>query len=417
MVSMRPTLPLICLTGILLSSCSSFLLTPQPAKPIIATLKSPDQVDSALVEPTTRPTSSAANGQVFKIGLLLPFTGPLAFLGEGYKMGVDLALKEDIYTIAGVPVDVVLGDTGGTVEGTVQAANQLVQNDKVNIMIGPGTSPEALAVIPIVTSAQVPIIDATSTSPQLLGKMGAHGNQWYYRINADENILAQAFSKTISKDKKSIAVIAEDGTFQKEIAAEYVRLFKAAGLTIALEEYYPVTEIEYRPVLFRARQSRPDALFLVMSETSCAIFMRQYKKSYTTIPVYSRGACATGLFNQIVQDDTSVGEKIIEAVIFSEYQDPKLAMNFQKEYGQALSGHRMAGYYATKYAVIPALRSLVKKGIPITPENIRNSIDTVNSKTPIGQLNFDDFNQAYLDAVLLTNLNGNPSILEKLPLK
>ena len=416
MVSNHRILSFLCLTGILLSSCNIPLTPPSP-KPLIATLESPAKADAVNSEPTKRPTSNPVDGQVFKIGLLLPFTGPLAFLGEGYKMGVDLALKEEGDSIAGIPVDVITADTTGTPEGTVLAANELIATEKVNLMIGPGTSPEALAAIPVATTGQVPLIEATSTSPLLLDKMGENGSQWYYRINADENMLAQAFSKLITQDKKSIAIIAEDGPFQKEIASEYVRLFKDAGLTISLEEYFPVTATEYRPVLFRTRQSRPDAIFLVMSETSCSILMRQYKISYTTIPVFSRGSCATGLFNQIVQDDKTIGENLTEAVIFSELQDPDLAARFQKEYGQPLTGHRMAGYYAAKYVAIPALQSLIKSGNAITPENIRKSIDNVHVKTPIGQLDFDDFNQAHLDAALLTNKNGQPFFINSLPLK
>jgi len=383
----------------------------------MATLKSPAQDAPVKITSTTRTTSKTGDGKVFKIGLLLPFTGPLAFLGEGYKMGIDLALKEENNEIAGIPVDVILADTGGTPEGTVLAATDLIQTSKVNLLIGPGTSPEALAAIPIVSTGQTPLIDGTSTSPKLFDQMGENGSQWYYRINADEKILARAFAFRITKGIKSIAIIAEDSVFTKDVVAEYLSLFRNAGLTVTLEEYFPATNTEYRPVLFRTRQSRPDALFLVMSETSCAILMRQYKISYTTIPVYSRGACATNLFNQIVHDDISIGKNITEAVIFSELQDPKLAIEFQKEYRQSLSGHRMAGYYIAKYGFIPALQFLVKSGKEITPENIRKSIDTVSSQTAIGQLDFDKYNQAYLNAVLLTNKNGSPTILESLPLK
>jgi branched-chain amino acid transport system substrate-binding protein len=416
MVSKYRILSFLCLTGILLTSCNIPLATPAP-KPLIATLESPAKADSTNNEPTKRPTSNPVNGQVFKIGLLLPFTGPLAFLGEGYKMGIDLALKENGYKSAGIPVEVITSDTGGSPDGTLRAATDLIQKEKVDLMIGPGTSPEALAAIPAITTGQVPLIDATSTSPALLEKMGENGSQWYYRINADEKILARAFADQIKNDNKSIAVISEDSPFQRDIAAEYVRLFKEAGMTITLEEYFPATNTEYRPVLFRARQSRPDALFTVMSETSCSIFMRQYKGSFTTIPVFSRGSCTTGLLNQIIQDDPTVGENITEAVIFSELQDPELAVRFQKEYGQPLTGHRMAGYYAAKYVVIPALQSLVESGKANTPENIRKSIEDVHEKTPIGQLKFDNFNQAYLDAVLLTNKNGQPSFVKSFPLK
>jgi branched-chain amino acid transport system substrate-binding protein len=410
-------LRLICLLGILLSSCSNFYLTPEPAKPLIATLKSPAQNIPSGITPTTRPTSKTGSGQVFKIGLLLPFTGPLAFLGNGYKMGIDLALKEENNEIAGIPVEVIPADTGGTPDGTVQAATDLIKNSKVNLIIGPGTSPEALAAIPVITTGQTPLIDATSTSPQLFEKMGENGSQWYYRINADEKILAQAFAARISKENKSIAIIAEDNALTKAVAGEYISLFKKAGLSITLEEYFPATTTEYRPVLFRARQSRPDALFLVMAETSCSILMRQYKISYTTIPVYSRGACATNLFNQIVQDDPTVGENITEAAIFSELQDQTLATNFQKEYGQPLTAHRMAGYYVTKYVVIPALQSLIKTRQTLNSENIRKAVENVRSDTPLGTLEFDKYNQAYLDAVLLTNKDGHPALISSLPLK
>jgi hypothetical protein len=145
--------------------------------------------------------------------------------------------------------------------------------------------------------------------------------------------------------------------------------------------------------------------------------MRQYKISYTTIPVYSRGACATNLFNQIVQDDPTIGENITEAAIFSELQEQPLAKKFQKEYNQPLTAHRMAGYYAAKYVVVPALRSLVKSGKPITPENIRKSVDNIKSETPLGTLEFDHNNQAYLDAVLLTNKDGHPAVIGTLPIK
>jgi branched-chain amino acid transport system substrate-binding protein len=414
---MRRVLPLLCLFGMLISSCSNLVPAQEPANPVIATLKSPAQIDNPSNQPTTLPTPKSINGRVFKIGLLLPLTGPLAFLGEGYQMGINLALKESNNKISGIPVEVLPVDTFGTPEGTIKAATALIQNEKVNLIIGPGTSPEALAAIPVIDAGQTPMIDATSTSPLLFGKMGKNGSQWVFRIIGDEKILAKAFATQITKDYKSVAIISEDSPFQKEVASEYISLFKDAGMKITLEEHIPVTNGEFRPLLFRTRQSRPDALFLVMSDTSCAILMRQYKVSYTTIPVYSRGGCTTNLFNRITQDDKSIGENITEAVLFSELQDPKLAGKFQKEYGQPLTGHRMAGYYAAKYVVIPALKSLVETGKPVSQDNIRKSIVAVRTDTPIGKLNFDTYNQAYLNAVLLTNQDGKPTIISSLPLK
>jgi branched-chain amino acid transport system substrate-binding protein len=401
--------------GVLISSCGGILPTKESAKPVLATLQSPAEI--TLIAKTPTPASRIDNKPVFRIGLLVPITGPLAFLGEGYQRGVELAMRELNYVVDGYRIEIILADTTGTPEGTILAAEQLIKEANINLMIGPGTSIEALAVLNTITVGKTPLIDGTSTSPLLFEKMGENGSQWYFRINADEKILARAFAKEIAKDKKSIALIAEDSLFTKEIASEYIKQFKSAGLTITLEEYLPVTEIEYRPVLFRTRQSRPDALFLVMSEGTCAIVMRQYKNSYTTIPVYSRGACVTGLFNQIIQDDTSIGAGIKEAVIFSELQDRKLAANFRDEFAMELTGHRMAGYYAARYVAVPALKAVIEADLPVNPENMRNAISNVRQDTPMGELRFDENNQAYLDAVILTNEEGKPGILEKLPLK
>lgn len=403
------------LLGVFISSCGGILPTMEPVKPVLATLQSPGEI--TVIAKTPTPTARIDNKPVFRIGLLVPITGPLAFLGEGYQRGVELAMRELDYEVDGYRIEIILADTTGTPDGTILAAEQLIREANVNLMIGPGTSTEALAVLNTITESKTPLIDGTSTSPLLFEKMGENGSQWYFRINADEKILARVFVKEIAKDKKSVALIAEDSPFTKQIASEYIKLFKSSGLTIPLEEYLPVTETEYRPVLFRTRQSRPDALFLIMSEGTCAIVMRQYKNSFTTIPVYSRGACVTGLFNQIIQDDISIGVGIKEAVIFSELQDNKLAANFRDEYAMELTGHRMAGYYAARYVAVPALKALIEADLPVNPENMHNAISNVRQDTPMGELRFDDNNQAHLDAVILTNEDGKPSILEKLPLK
>ncbi|HEX7557212.1 MAG TPA: ABC transporter substrate-binding protein, partial [Leptolinea sp.] len=353
---------------------------------VLPTRSSPGEQPSAASTSTPFPSTVDSSKPAFKVGLLLPFSGPLAFLGEGYKMGIDLALKENNGVISGIPVEIISADTDGTPNGTIAAAKGLMQQSKVNLMIGPGTSPEALAALPIINEGQIPTIDATSTNPLLFAKAGIGGNPWYFRINADEHILAQAFSSTITRNISSIAIISEDDDFSRMVAAEYVNLFKNAGLNITREEYTPATTTEYRPLLLQIRQGRPDALFLVLKENTCAILLRQYKNSYTTIPVFSRGACATNLFNQIVQDDPQIGENITEAVIFSELQDAPLARNFEKAVGQPLTGHRMAGYYAMKYVVIPAFQSLIQSGNTVTPENLQKAIAGIQVDTPLGRL-------------------------------
>ena len=68
---------------------------------------------SAAPQPTT-PAAAAANKDPIKIGLFLPMTGALAFLGEGYKLGVDLAIKDLGGAIDGHPLQTFVADSKGT---------------------------------------------------------------------------------------------------------------------------------------------------------------------------------------------------------------------------------------------------------------------------------------------------------------
>jgi ABC-type branched-subunit amino acid transport system substrate-binding protein len=246
----------------------------------------------------------------------------------------------------------------------------------------------------------------------------AENHPWFFRLNTDEKMLAQAFSTEIARTRSSVAIVSEDDAFSRQVAAEYVAAFREAGMTISREEYVPPTTTEYRPLLFQIRQSRPEALFLVMQEDACAILMRQYKKSFTTIPVYSRGACTTNLFRQIVQVDPSIGSGITEAVVFSEFQDPVLAKSFKQTYKQPITGHRMAGYYTMKYAVIPAIQAILQSGNSVNPESMQAALAGLQVDTPLGKLMFDSNHQAYLNAGLVTtNDKGEIQLAGELQLK
>jgi branched-chain amino acid transport system substrate-binding protein len=333
-------------------------------------------------------------------------------------MGIDLALKEIGGKIDGVPLVVIQADTGGTPPGTMAAMNKLAGQTGLSVMIGPGTSPESLDSLPATDSYKIPLIDASSTSPVIRSTLKAENHPWFFHLNPDEKMLAQAFSAEIARTRSSIAIVSVDDAFSRQVAAEYVAAFREAGMTISREEYVPPTTIEYRPLLFQIRQSRPDALFLVMQEDSCAILMRQYKKSFTTIPVYSRGACTTNLFRQIAKDDPSSGSGITEAVIFSELQDPALAKSFEQIYKQPITGHRMAGFYTMKYAIIPAVQAILQSGNSVNPESMQAALSKLQVETPLGKLVFDSNHQATLNAGLVTaNDNGEIQLAGVLPLK
>ena len=86
---------------------------------------------------TRFPSPAVAQTEPFKLGLLTVKTGPLAQGGIQMEQGVLTFLKEKNYTMAGRKVDFISADTGGNPAGTKTKAQELVERDKVDVILGP----------------------------------------------------------------------------------------------------------------------------------------------------------------------------------------------------------------------------------------------------------------------------------------
>jgi branched-chain amino acid transport system substrate-binding protein len=107
----------------------------------------------------------AAAQDAFKIGLILPMTGQQASTGKQIKAAVDLYMAQHGNTVAGKKVEVILKDDGAVPDNTKRLAQELIVNDKVNVIAGFGVTPAALAAAPLATEAKIPeIVMAAGTS-------------------------------------------------------------------------------------------------------------------------------------------------------------------------------------------------------------------------------------------------------------
>src|SRR5947209_15521778 len=99
----------------------------------------------------------AADGTV-KIGLIVPMTGGQASTGKQLDNAVRLYIQQHGDTVAGKKIEVILKDDGANPENTKRLAQELIVNDKVQIIAGFGITPTALAAAPLATQAKVPEI-------------------------------------------------------------------------------------------------------------------------------------------------------------------------------------------------------------------------------------------------------------------
>lgn len=101
-----------------------------------------------------------ASKEPIKIGAILSITGPASFIGEPEKNTL-LLLADQINKAGGIngrPVQVIIEDSKSDETQAVLSAKKLIERDKVVAIIGPSTTGESMAVIPIVTQAKIPMI-------------------------------------------------------------------------------------------------------------------------------------------------------------------------------------------------------------------------------------------------------------------
>ena len=108
---------------------------------------------------------SAAQDKKFKIGLLLPMTGPFASTGRQIENGVRLYMAQFGTKVAGREVEIILKDDTGVPDVTKRLAQELIVTDKVDVLAGFGLTPLALATAPIATQSKTPmVVMAAATS-------------------------------------------------------------------------------------------------------------------------------------------------------------------------------------------------------------------------------------------------------------
>src|ERR1700723_3008180 len=111
---------------------------------------------------TRFPAPAIAQAEPFRLGLLTVKTGPLAEGGIQMAQGVLTDLKEANYMLGGRKVDFISADTGGNPAGTKTKAQELVERDKVDVILGPLAAFELYAISDYIKEQKMPTLSLSA---------------------------------------------------------------------------------------------------------------------------------------------------------------------------------------------------------------------------------------------------------------
>jgi branched-chain amino acid transport system substrate-binding protein len=355
--------------------------------------------------------------QPIRVGFSSAMSGPSAITGEGVMWGATMAVDEINAKggIMGRKVEVYFGDNKGTPGEAVSAVRKLVDVDKVDVIVGQTHSGACLGSMPIVKELQVPQVTESCSNPKIREMSGKGGNEWQFRVNIDDLMMANAFAKYIAKNAKTVSIVAQNDDFGRGAATAYDAAFKKSGVKLVSTEFFDRGQSDYRPLLTRLKRSNPESLLMVMLANEGSVFMRQYRELGLSQKIYARGSLATAEFLGQVKDNPSIGDGIVEASYWTAALDPEWEKRWLERWKTPVRIHGSLAALTFKYAVVPAIEGAIKKTGKADRQSIRDALEQVDVKdTPIGPIKFDEYHQAWINMILIEMRGGQLKIIEKI---
>jgi branched-chain amino acid transport system substrate-binding protein len=217
-------------------------------------------------------TGEARAEDAIKIGLSVPVTGPFAENGKQMLAAAKLFMEQNGATIAGRPVELIIRDDGGVADQAKRIAQELVVNAKVAVLAGYNPTPSALAVAPLATEAKIPqIVMGSSTS------FVTERSPYIARTFSTQPQITVPIAQWAAKNGITrVVTLVSDYAPGLETEKAFIDAFTARGGQIVEALRVPLQNPDFAPYLQRARDAKPDALFVWVPGGLAAPLLRQY---------------------------------------------------------------------------------------------------------------------------------------------
>jgi branched-chain amino acid transport system substrate-binding protein len=335
--------------------------------------------------------------QEVKIGLLATLEGPFAAGGQDGMRGAELAIKQRGGMVAGKKIVLIKASSDAKPDVAVNATRKLVEQDKVEIMVGPLSGSEGIAVKNYSKSQpQVTFINGSSgaqattlvdPSPNFF-RFNTEGAQWMVGVG----------KAALDKGYKRVMVIAEDYAFPysqvQGFMAEYCRL----GGKVPVKAWVPLGGKDYSSVIARIPND-VDALVVVLGGADAVNFLNQYEQSGGNKPMVGgsikvsqdilnyRGKRRDSLVGNIA------GSPIADAYDGADFK--AFVADYKKNFPDGYPSPSLFAlvYYINMKAALDGLE-MVKGDLSGGQAKYRQALATMTLKTPTGDVKLDANRQA-----------------------
>ena len=327
-----------------------------------------------------------AQAAPFKLGLLTVKTGPLAQGGIQMEQGVVTYLKEKNYTFSGRKVDFISADTGGNPAGAKTKAQELIERDKVDVIVGPLAAFELLAITDYIAQQKTPLLSLAAAEDMTQRRP----NPYFLRASATSAQAMHPMADYAAKEMKfkRIITISEDFAFGYEQMGGFQQTFEEAGGKILKKLWPPIVTPDYTPYL--AQIADCDAVCQGFAGSNPLRFMKQYAAAGLKFPVVTGETGGDDALMRVFGDEALGMISCCPYTLDLETESNKrFVAAMQKDYNVD-PGFYAAGLYVNAMVVDAGLQKAGGKSD--NKEELIKALRSVSlTDTPRGPVRFDQF--------------------------
>ena len=348
--------------------------------------------------------AAAADAQI-KVGVDLSTTGPAASIGIPSRNAVALWPR----TIAGQPVEYLILDDGSTPNGAVLNVKKLTTEDRVDVIVGPNTTANAMAMLDTLAETQTPMI-ALAASASIVLPMDAK-RYWAFKMPQNDSLMATAVTKYMAdRGVKTLGFIGFADAYGDSWLTELNRLLDIRGIRLVDVERYNRTDTSVTGQVLKLMAANPDAILIAGAGTPAvtpqiALVQQHYKGQ-----IYQTHGIATFEFLKVGGKDVEgtlfpTGPGVVATQLPDDVASKKAAVSFAKKYEAAYGPNSVTQFAADAWGAYLELADAIPKALKVAQPGsvefrkaLRDALETTkNLEIPQGIVNMSVQDHVGLD--------------------
>lgn len=357
------------------------------------------------------------SAEPIKIGGLFSITGPPSFLGEPERNTATM-MVEQINRAGGIKgrmLKLVVYDTQGDATKAVQAATRLIKEDRVSAIIGPSTTGESMAVIPVVEAAGIPLISCAAGI-----KITDPVKKWVFKTAQNDSLAVERIYNHLKKQRiNNVAILTVSDGFGSSGREQLKLRARDFGINIVSDETYGPKDTDMTAQLVKIRGSKAQAIICWGTNPGPAIVARNARQLGFRFPLYMSHGVSSKKFIELAGDASEgiilpSGRVIIANLLPKSDQQKKSLLAYVNDYKKRfkVEGDHFGGH---AWDAIMLIKGALERGGG-SPDAIHKELENTRNFKGIGGIfNFSPQDHAGLtkDAFVLVTIKNKNWVLVK----